>query len=78
MKQERFEKVVEGDKRELFDTWIFGLVSLFFPITLLFKSQLTFFNLVLSAFLNGITFIIFTLSALNYEDSRKVYWRKMK
>ena len=77
MKEERFEKVVEGDKDELMDIWHFGLVSLGLPFLLLL-SEINFFKIVLMAFVDGMIFHAFAISLRNYVHSRKVYWRKMK
>ncbi|KKM74032.1 hypothetical protein LCGC14_1404450 [marine sediment metagenome] len=78
MKQEKFEKVIEGDKRELRYACIFGILSLVFPMILILKTEITFLGLVFHAFLNGVIFLSFVNSALEYVGSRKVYWRKIK
>ncbi len=78
MKQERFEKVVKGDKDELISTWVNGLISLFFPFLLLSITKVSFSIIVFIAFIDGIFFILFVDSILDYIRSRKVYWRKIK
>ncbi|KKN65856.1 hypothetical protein LCGC14_0477920 [marine sediment metagenome] len=77
MKQIKFEKVVEGDKEYLNFAWFFGLASLIIPF-FLFIDKADFLGIVFTAFFNGASFLAFLISILKYEDSRKVYWRKMK
>ncbi len=78
MKQERFEKVVKGDKDYLINAWVNGIFSLVLPLMALVYNELSFLDIVFVSFVNGMLFIIFAFSALEYAESRKVYWRKMK
>ncbi len=78
MKQERFEKVVKGDKEKLIDAWVVGIISLSSPFILLLLSKIDFFTIAFIAFVNGGSFFVFTSSVSDYIDSRKVYWRKME
>ena len=78
MKQERFEKVIEGDKDKLRYAWTFGILSLFLPIAFLIEPKITSSQLIFGAFLDGVVFLSFVNSALAYVESRKVYWRKIK
>lgn len=74
----KFEKVVEGDKKDLIYSWFYGLLSIFFPLTLLLFDPLTFFGIVSTGFFDGMFVLFFLYSIIEYSDSRKVYWRKIK
>ena len=81
MNEERFEKVVEGDEEYLSLAWMFGLGSLVVPLIPLFISYngtLSFLDIVLAGLFDGVSLLAFVISIIKYEDSRKVYWRKMK
>lgn len=78
MKQTKFEKIVEWDKKLLVYTWFHGLVSILLPLMLLLITPLTFSDIVINAFLDGMVFVAFVQSIIEYGDSRKVYWRKIK
>jgi hypothetical protein len=78
MKQTKYEKVVKGNSGIFKSIWLYGIFSIGFPLVLLLFSEINFLNIVFVAFFDGMYFVLFMDSILEYEKSRKVYWRKIE